>query len=187
MPSSDDVSRPRWSATLTLPPLDWSDLMRVHVHPGQDSPLYRAPAVAIIGGRTITCQKTRLPFRSAALEHMRIERLLEYAIDDQALIAEVARVLAPGAGLSLSVPNTRGVGRLDWRNIHRYAADVTGRLELLPELAESGWRRHYTAGEIASLLGEFGFRQIITRSTVRGRTTGAFGNTLQTTAVLGAA
>lgn len=56
------------------------------------------------GARAICATVAELPFRSATLAAIHAYELLEHLTDDRATVAELARVLAPGARLVLSTP-----------------------------------------------------------------------------------
>ena len=81
-----------------------------------------------------------------------------------ALLAEIARILAAGGQLLLTVPNASGFGRLDVMNLYRYFSDITHLGDELPELSETGWRRHYTPAELEEMVNLAGFRQVHLRS-----------------------
>jgi SAM-dependent methyltransferase len=99
-----------------------------------------------------------LPFRCANFAEVCCLDVLENVRDDEALVDELARVLAPGGRLVLRVPATGPVAGLDPYNLFRYLVDVTGRGSRMTEVDEIGWRRHYAPEEIARLLGPDRFR-----------------------------
>jgi hypothetical protein len=131
---------------------------------GPTVPLYRMPVVAVTNGKTIVCDNQRLPFPTGFVRHAECFDLFEYVIDDQRLLAEVARILTPGAPIWIAVPNRRGLGKIDRLNAYRYLRDTTGRGSPMPSLAEVGWRRHYTPVELTAMLMEAGFREIVIRT-----------------------
>lgn len=77
---------------------------------------------------------------------------LEYVRDDEAMIAEFARLLMPGGRLLLTVPNTGPFAGLDAFNLYRYLVDTTHRRRKPPETEEVGWRRHYGVADLTDLL-----------------------------------
>ncbi len=129
-------------------------------HEGQVTPLHRLPVVAILGEHRIICASRRLPFAPQSVLSITAGALFEFIIDDQALLAEIARVLIPGGKLRLSVPNARGLGQLDTLNAFRYINDTIHRGQQPADLAEIGWRRHYHPHEIESMLMQQGFGDV---------------------------
>jgi SAM-dependent methyltransferase len=89
---------------------------------------------------------------------------LEFVRDDQALIAEFARLLMPGGRLCLTVPNTGPFAGFDAFNLYHYLVDTTRRRERPPETEEVGWRRHYGVADLRELLEpRFRIRSVSTR------------------------
>lgn len=67
---------------------------------------------AVPGGPTsffVVADATRLPFRSGVFERALLGEVLEHLEDDAAAVGELARVLAPGGHLVITVPYT-GLG-----------------------------------------------------------------------------
>lgn len=101
----------------------------------------------------------RLPLPDASVTSIEARDAIEHGHDEQAWLAELARVLAPGGKLLVRVPLDNGVGWLDALNIYRYVSDLAGRgvdeapLETLP----GGWHRHYRADDIVGLVEAAGF------------------------------
>ena len=77
---------------------------------------------------------------------------------------EVARILAPGAPIEITVPNARGMGRLDELNMFRYLHDTSGRSGPSSKLAEVGWRRHYDDAELTTMMIRAGFKGLRTQA-----------------------
>ena len=100
-----------------------------------------------------------LPLPDASVSRIEARDTIEHVYDEQAWMAELARVLAPGGELRVRVPLDNGVAWLDALNIYRYLGDLAGRgsddppLESLP----TGWHRHYRVDGIAELVEEAGF------------------------------
>lgn len=134
--------------------------LRIGAFEGQVTPLFRVPVTIMIDGRSALCQSGRLPVGPASLGQLALENALEFAVDDAAVLQEAHRVLVPGGMLTIVVPNRSGFGALDVFNAFRYVCDVTKRGPALPEIAETGWRRHYAASEITSMLSDAGFAGI---------------------------
>ncbi len=110
----------------------------------------------------------KLPFGDDTFRQLVLADLLEYVRDERAVLSEVARVLTAGGQLTVLVPYHGPTTWLDGANWHRYLHDLGGSDTLLPELAESGWRRRYRRADLQSLLTESGF----TLGTVHQRGTG---------------
>ena len=134
--------------------------VRVPSSPAQAVPLCRLPLVAIVGQGHVLCDSRLLPFRSGSIRRLRCSGAFEYLIDDELLMLEAARVLAPGARIEITAPNTRGLGRLDGLNAFRYVRDTMRRGAAASELAEVGWRRHYSAAELTGMMVRAGFQSI---------------------------
>ncbi len=100
----------------------------------------------------VSVSAARLPFADGRFDRVVLADLLEYVRDERAVLAEVRRVLAPDGRLSILVPYHGPTTWLDGANWHRYLHDLTGSESLLPELAESGWRRRYRKSDITDLL-----------------------------------
>lgn len=99
----------------------------------------------------------RLPFEDGFFDQMLLADLLEYVRDEKAVLAEARRILAPEGRLTILAPYHGPTTWLDGANWHRYLHDLTGSESLLPELAESGWRRRYRKSDLVDLLSESGF------------------------------
>lgn len=79
--------------------------------------------------------------------------VMAHVVDDEAAIAEAARVLRPGGRLILRVPAAGPLAWLDAFNLYGYLRDATGRGGRLPETRGIGWRRHYRRRDVEALLG----------------------------------
>jgi SAM-dependent methyltransferase len=123
-------------------------------------PLYRMPVIAVTHAEIIVCDNRRLPLPTGSVQLAECFDVFEYVIDDQRLLAEVARILSPGGVVRIAIPNRHGLGRFDRLNAFRYLRDTTGRGSPEPALAEVGWRRHYVPLELTEMLTEEGFRDI---------------------------
>jgi SAM-dependent methyltransferase len=134
----------------------------------QTVPLYRLPVVTCIGNAEAIADSRRLPFATGLASRVVCVDTLEYVIDDQQLLEELARIMTPGGRVELAVPNARGFGRLDGLNSYRYLRDTTERGVPVELLVEVGWRRHYHAGELESMMMHAGFRDVAIRSVGMG-------------------
>lgn len=115
------------------------------------------PWKASTSAGVISVSAKRLPFQDAAFEHLMLADLLEYVRDERAVLAEVARVLKPRGRLTVLAPYHGPTTWLDGANWHRYLHDLTASDTMLPELAESGWRRRYRRSDLQNLVAESGF------------------------------
>jgi hypothetical protein len=101
----------------------------------------------------------RPPLPDASIARVEARDAVEHGHDEQAWLAELARLLAPGGELLVRVPLDNGAAWLDALNIYRYVSDLTGRgvdtapLETLP----GGWHRHYRVDDIVGLVECAGF------------------------------
>jgi SAM-dependent methyltransferase len=98
-----------------------------------------------------------LPFRDASFDRLVLADLIEYVRDERAVLAEAARVLSDDGRLTILAPYHGPTTWLDGANWHRYLHDLTGSETVLPELAESGWRRRYRRSDLETLLTDSGF------------------------------
>lgn len=105
----------------------------------------------------VSVSSTQLPFADASFDRIVLADLLEYVRDEKATLGEARRVLTDGGQLTILAPYHGPTNWLDGANWHRYLHDLTGSDTLLPELAESGWRRRYRKSDLESLLTECGF------------------------------
>lgn len=123
---------------------------------------------ATTDGGVVSVSATKLPFDDGQFEQLVLADLLEYVRDERSVLAEVSRVLALEGQLTVLVPYHGPTTWLDSANWHRYLHDLGGSDSMLPELAESGWRRRYRRSDLESLLTDCGF----TLGAVRQRGTG---------------
>jgi SAM-dependent methyltransferase len=113
------------------------------------------PVCCVIGDAqtTIWASADALPFRNASIRDIQLANVLEHIRDDEQLVAELSRILAPGGTLRLRVPNAGPLAGFDSFNLFHYLVDVTHRGERPHEIDEIGWRRHYSLNDLALLLG----------------------------------
>ncbi len=123
----------------------------------QTVPLYRIPFWATVDDHAVICGSEFLPFRDESFEDVDTHSILAFTIDEARLLDECFRVIRPGGKVTGMVPNKKGFGHIDATNLARYVADVVKKGPRLPELLESGWRKHYSTNEVIDLLQGAGF------------------------------
>jgi len=107
---------------------------------------------ADLAGRPFTPPVKAWPHPDAAYDAVVIHDQLAHVVDDEAAIAEAARVLRPGGRLLLRVPRDGPLAWLDSFNLYRYLRDFTRRGTALDETRGIGWRRHYPRHDLVRLL-----------------------------------
>jgi SAM-dependent methyltransferase len=110
------------------------------------------PCLCHLNGLAFVANSWALPIRDASCDRVCLDGVVEYVRDDEALIAEVGRVLRPGGRLSLRVPNAGPFAVFDAYNLYHYLADTTGRGRHPEETEEIGWRRHYGPSDVDALI-----------------------------------
>jgi SAM-dependent methyltransferase len=80
--------------------------------------------------------------------------VLEHLADERGALDEIARTLRPGGALALSVPHRGALWRLDSLNLYAALVRATRHGLFPPEIAATGVHRHYSLGQIRSLLGD---------------------------------
>lgn len=118
----------------------------------------------LVGGRTALCacqaDARALPFRDGTFATMLLADVLEHCQDDQAVLAELARVSRPGARLAISVPS-----------LERGGPDLLTRAGIPTVHDRPGPEHHYRAGyraaDLRELLDRAGFSVIRVSSCAR--------------------
>lgn len=104
----------------------------------------------------------RLPIADGLVREVDARDVLEHVHDEQAWLAEFARILVPGGELTVRVPLENLMAWADALNIYRYISDISGRGEHPLESIPTGWHRHYAPGDIPAILELAGFEPIAT-------------------------
>jgi SAM-dependent methyltransferase len=110
------------------------------------------PLLGTIGDQSWRMDACSIPLPDASCAAITCLDVLEYVREDDTLLAECARVLKPGGVLHVRVPNAGPVAGIDSLNFYHYIVDITGRRLRPAETDEVGWRRHYSAQDLADLL-----------------------------------
>lgn len=107
-----------------------------------------------------TCHRTNdeIPSFPTAPSFDRIiaHDVLEHVLDEEAWLAALANVLAPGGTISLRVPLEGFLAWMDARNIYRYVTDLAGRGSAPGETLPTGWHRHYRERDLDRMLRRAG-------------------------------
>lgn len=110
------------------------------------------PILCQIGHHRIVCNSWALPLRTGACARIACTGVLENIRDDEAFVAELARVVRPGGHVEIQVPFAGPLAWLDAFNLYHYLVEVSRRGSLPRETDEVGWRRHYGLADLTSLL-----------------------------------
>jgi SAM-dependent methyltransferase len=146
------------SLVLLSVPASWSPGAKRLPGPfAQVTPLYRHRLAGSLDGSPFLCDAYSLPLPSNRIDRVECAHTLEILLDDERMMDEISRILRPGGSVSIMVPRSGGLGRLDALNIRRYALDILHSGRQTEELAESGWRRHYDSATLADLAQRAGF------------------------------
>lgn len=133
-----------------------------HLHlpiPGEQTPTIRLTGEAdeVIAWIPTSEPVPRLPQSRQSVCAISALDILEHVHDEQAWLAEFARILVPGGQLTVRAPLENAVAWLDALNIYRYVSDTIGRGEHLQETFPTGWHRHYAPGDLPQILELAGF------------------------------
>lgn len=82
------------------------------------------------------------------------------AIDEEAWLRELGRVLSAGGKLQFMLPASGPLAWLDARNIYRYFTDVTKRGDAPDDSLPTGWNRHYSEKAVHQMLDVAGLRLV---------------------------
>ena len=115
------------------------------------------------GGVIVSAPARHLPFENGQFEVVECRAVFAYVRDDEGLVNELARVVAPGGIVHLRVPAKGPLAVFDAFNLHRYVVDITKRGLRPFETADIGWRRHYSEKDLIDMFGPCRFDAISTR------------------------
>jgi SAM-dependent methyltransferase len=122
-----------------------------------DRPLLPVARANVPGVRVVNGNVYRLPFADAAFDKAIFTEVIEHVPDDEAALAELFRVLAPGAVLALTTPHANYP--LLWDPINKVMETTTGRHIQTGPLAGI-WANHvrlYTLEDLARKVTRAGF------------------------------
>lgn len=106
-------------------------------------------------------EKPQLPVQDGEIDVIDIrDDALSRVMDEEAWMAELARVIAPGGEMRLTLPASGALAWLDTMNMYRYIADISKRGHAPDAALPTGWNRHYSPEDIATLLGDAGFANV---------------------------
>lgn len=139
--------------------IDQLTLTFTYPHPGEETPLITLHDHT---GHALGCISTRdalpcLPLKDESVRRVIALDVLEHVHDEQAWLAELARVLARGGEVAVRVPLENWMAWADALNVSRYVADTTGIGAEPFETIPTGWHRHYAPGDLPALLKLAGF------------------------------
>lgn len=102
-------------------------------------------------------EQVHIALPSGSITRIDAMDVLEHAQDEQAFLAECARLLIPGGELRIRVPVDGLTGWLDALTMVRYLAELTGLTREPDEPQPMGWHRHYRPRDITRVVTEAGF------------------------------
>jgi hypothetical protein len=106
-------------------------------------------------------EQPQLPLGDSEIDMLEIrDDALSRVMDEEAWMAELARVIAAGGEIRLTLPASGAFAWLDTMNMYRYIADISKRGHAPDAALPTGWNRHYSPENIAALLGDVGFANI---------------------------
>jgi SAM-dependent methyltransferase len=123
------------------------------------------PLLCITGDQTISAAADCLPFECDRFDMVECGAIFAYVRNDEGLVNELGRIVAPGGIVRLETPAKGPLAVLDAFNLHRYLVDITKRGLRPFETADIGWRRHYSEGDLVLLFGPRGFTLVTARRT----------------------
>lgn len=101
----------------------------------------------------LVADAAHVPLPDASFEGLLLLDVLEHLPAERSALAEAARLLAPGGTLVLSVPYRGPLAWLDSLNLYAWFVRLTRHGRFPPEIAATGRHRHYSLGELRTLLG----------------------------------
>jgi SAM-dependent methyltransferase len=139
----------------------WRDVTPLkprRLRPKGEPPLRTRPIRGTLTGGAFIARAHAFPLVDASVRSIDCCDVLEFVRDEDLLLDEIARVLAPGGTLRLRVPAAGPLAAFDAYNLMHYLVDTTHRGARPHEVSELGWRRHYRLADLESLLGADRFR-----------------------------
>jgi hypothetical protein len=103
-------------------------------------------------------EQPQLPVRDGEIDVLEIrDDALSRVMDEEAWMAELARVIPADGEMRLTLPASGALAWLDTMNLYRYIADISKRGHAPDASLPTGWNRHYSPEDIARLLRVAGF------------------------------
>lgn len=111
-------------------------------------------------------EQPSVPLADGAVDALEIHTdALSRVMDEEAWLAEIARLTAPGSELRLTLPASGALAWLDSMNMYRYIADISKRGDAPDAALPTGWNRHYSPQDIHALLEGAGFADVVVERT----------------------
>lgn len=108
----------------------------------------------------VDIESPRLDLPDASLAEINAGDILGRTIDEEAWLAELARVLRPVGTLRMRLSAGGPLAWIDARNIYRYVTDILKRGDNPDDTLPTGWNRHYGVGDVTGLLLGAGFTNV---------------------------
>ena len=93
-----------------------------------------------------------LPFSVNSIKLIDALDVLEHVTDEEAWLAECARILIPGGSIRIQVPRQGATSWFESLNIYRYAVDVLNLGHDPREIKMIGWHRQYKENDLRAML-----------------------------------
>jgi SAM-dependent methyltransferase len=113
-----------------------------------------------LGAMRADVEKPRLDLPDGSQDSVVADLSLSRVIDEQAWLAELARLISPGGTLALALPASGPLAWYDTLNTYRYVCDIIGRGNAPDATFPTGWNRHYSEDDATTMLIDAGFTGI---------------------------
>lgn len=127
----------------------------------------RCPEVVFSEGETVIAEirsdveRPHIALADAAVDELIIcDDAFSRVVDEEAWVAEFARIVAPRGSVRFTVPAAGVLAWLDAMDAYRYVADISKRGDAPDAALPTGWNRHYTQEQLRALLRDAGFGDV---------------------------